>query len=413
MRVLWFAVTPSMYVQTSNSHNGGGWISSLEEQLRTVSDVTLGIAFLHKDKLLKKEIEGVTYYPMSLYNSRLGKFKRKYFFKSEEEIEVSYCLKVIDDFKPDLIHVFGSEWSFGLVAKYSKIPVVIHLQGFAHPYLNAYFPPGYSIIDFFTCNGLNFKKTFHQLLAYAYFGYRAERELRILKLTNYFMGRTEWDKNISNFFSPNSKYFYCSEVLRNAFTNSVDLWKPSGSKKKILVTTISPPLYKGIDLILKTAFLLTESGTFDFEWRVFGINDMSFSENKLNILSENVNVKIGGVISATELKVELLKADIFVHPSYIDNSPNSICEAQILGLPVISTNVGGISSIIEHKKTGFLVPANDPYTMASYIKKITKDEKLSIGISSQSTREANDRHDPKRILNDLILTYKSILGILK
>lgn len=411
MRILWFAVTPSMYVQTSNSHNGGGWISSLEEQLRTVSDVTLGIAFLHKDKLFKKEIDGVTYYPMALYNTKLEKFKHKYFFKREEEIEINHCLKIIDDFKPDLIHVFGSEWSFGLVTKYIKTPVVIHLQGFAHPYLNAYFPPGYSVVDFLSCNGFNLKKTFNQLLAYAYFKYRAERELRILKITKYFMGRTEWDRNVSSFFSLESKYFYCSEVLRNAFTNSVDFWKPSQNEKKIIVTTISPPLYKGIDLILKTALLLKESNAFDFEWHVFGVKDMNFSENKLKILSRDVNVKICGVISATQLKEELLKADVFIHPSYIDNSPNSICEAQILGLPVISTNVGGISSIIEHEKTGFLVPANDPYSMASNIKKITNDVELSVEISKEARNVANKRHNPKQILEDLMSTYKSILEL--
>lgn len=65
----------------------------------------------------------------------------------KDKIIIADCLKVIEDFKPDIIHVFGSEWGFGLVEKYVDIPVVIHMQGSLPPYVNASYPPGY---NFFT-----------------------------------------------------------------------------------------------------------------------------------------------------------------------------------------------------------------------------------------------------------------------
>jgi len=62
-----------------------------------------------------------------------------------------------------------------------------------------------------------------------------------------------------------------------------------------------------------------------------------------------------GSLEVNEM-VEAMKISRFmVHPSYIDNSPNSICEAQILGLPVVATNVGGVESLIENGKTGLLI----------------------------------------------------------
>ena len=46
MRVLWFSVTPSLYRSFSNSHNGGGWIASLENIVRSVQSISLGVAFI-------------------------------------------------------------------------------------------------------------------------------------------------------------------------------------------------------------------------------------------------------------------------------------------------------------------------------------------------------------------------------
>lgn len=65
--------------------------------------------------------------------------------------------------------------------------------------------------------------------------------------------------------------------------------------------------------------------------------------------------------------------DIFLNTSDIDNTPVSVIEAMALGLPVISTNVGGIPYLIEDKKTGFLVSPNDPEAMALSIENLLQN----------------------------------------
>ncbi|NOQ32161.1 MAG: glycosyltransferase [Helicobacteraceae bacterium] len=106
----------------------------------------------------------------------------------------------------------------------------------------------------------------------------------------------------------------------------------------------------------------------------------------------------------------LLEANFYVHPSYIDNSPNSVCEAQILGIPVICTNVGGVSSLVEDNKTGFLVPANDPIKIADIIVSTYNNESLLNEISENEISVAKKRHNPDSIKRDLIMIYNEMVA---
>ena len=121
-------------------------------------------------------------------------------------------------------------------------------------------------------------------------------------------------------------------------------------------------------------------------------------------------MKCLGRKNASELKSIMLSADIFVHPSYIDNSPNSVCEAQILGIPVIATNVGGVNSIVEDKQTGMLVPSNGAFEIASIILKYYSKKDYFVDISKNSKLLAIKRHNKEKILKDLVEVYHTILN---
>ena len=371
MKVLWFSPTSSCYKKNTQGHNGGGWISSLEEQIRNKEEVELAVAFFYNDKAFKIEKEGVVYYPIRRNNSFVSRFLRFFFFKKEDTKDLELLRKVVDDFQPDLIHFWGTETSYGLVASYKQIPFVFHLQGLMYPYINAWVPPNYSLFDYFISQGLSPIKVLLRIRAYLFNKHAAKREIEILKKAQAIMGRTEWDKAYSSLYAPQAKYFYCQEILRDIFYKKEERIL---GKKPIIVSTLSGPLYKGHDMVLKTANVLRESGLTDFEWRVFGVDNLRFAEKKTKIKSNNVNVKACGVVSAETLKQELLQCTAYVHTSYIDNSPNSVCEALLVGVPVVAMNVGGVSSIVKDKQNGFLVPANDPFAAASKILKIINND---------------------------------------
>ncbi len=91
-----------------------------------------------------------------------------------------------------------------------------------------------------------------------------------------------------------------------------------------------------------------------------------------------------------------------------DNSPNSVCEAQILGLPVIACNVGGVSTLIQHRKTGVLVPSNGVIELVSAIKEYNLHPEIYKKLAEEGREVAQKRHDKSKILSELKKVYITI-----
>lgn len=404
MRILWFSVTPSLFNPVSNSFNGGGWVASLEQIVRNISDISLGIAFMFNAPEFKYERDSVEYYPIN--NPQRKIIDR---IKGKETDFTQEYLKIIKDFKPDLIQIFGSENDFGRICSLTHIPVVIHMQGSMPPYHNALFPPGMNTKDFYTVPGLSSRYRFFGIRSEKSFRERAAMEEKTLQSCKYFMGRTAWDKNIVMLHNPQAKYFHCEEALRDSFLSTQKQWKWNPDGKCRIISVISTPWYKGLDLILKTANLLKRFSGIDFEWNVYGVRDIRFFENKYGIKASDVNVNIKGIASKEELVDALCSSTCYVHTSYIDNSPNSLCEAQYLGVPVLATFVGGIPSMVEDGKDGVLFPANDPYTLAVLIGRLNSDKEICETLSSNAKKITKARHNPDSIAETLMSIYTDIL----
>lgn len=415
MRVLWFTNTSSCYQKKiGSSYNGGGWISSLEKEIKKNNNIKLGICFYSRNEkqARKDEQNGTIYYiqprpPKTLYYNWitiLGKDKES--SELHEKIAIPPLLEIVKDFNPDIIHVFGSENIYGLLAKYVDIPLILHIQGILSPSFNAFLPPFISWKDYIGQSNSFFVK-FRLLSEKISWRRNGLTERRMFKYVKYFMGRTEWDRRLLSLFNSQARYYHCDEMLRDAFYQlNIKRIIP---EKPVFVTTISSQLYKGFDVVLKTAKLLKEVLRVDFEWKIYGDISPLFIEKKLKINHEDVNIKLMGVASAEEIKDALLTSTAYVHTSYIDNSPNSLCEASLLGVTSISTNVGGISSLIEDGKTGFLVPANDPYQMAYLMKYIIDHKERNLEIGSVAYKVAMERHDRKKILERVVEIYNDVI----
>lgn len=407
MRVLWFAITPPPKYKLMSL--GGGWIGSLEEIIRTnCPDIELGVAFECQDNCFKVEREGVVYYPLNTKISSLNKFMLKYSPSLDWKLLKPLCLKAIEDFKPDIIHVFGSEWPYGLLAKDIDIPIVIHMQGF----WNIYAPMSDMVHSTFDVirNFRNPLRIIQMIHNNKKSNLRMTREKSIMDCNKYFMGRTEWDKNIVKYYSPNSLYYRCEEAIRDEIKESRIRWKYNKSKTMKIVSISSGGSLKGSEIILKTAKLLKEFG-FDFEWRVAGnMGVIQLFERKSDINPEAVNVTKIGLINAGDVVKELSEAHVYVHAAIIDNSPNSLCEAQLIGCPVVSTNVGGIPQLVEDGASGELYPYNEFHTLAFKLMNLHNDRDKLETLSKAGLAVSHARHDKKKLANRIESIYTQIIS---
>lgn len=415
MRILWITATAGNY-QSPHScgggYNGGGWISSMQNELAKCDDIKLGIAFCRNGEPAKVEQDGVFYYPIP-HHTKSKKDKILDLFKlndaTRDEVLWPYYehkfKEVIEDFKPDVIHIFGSELYHGLAARVAgNIPMVLHIQGLLSLYIYILLPPGFSRREYIMSgNGLQGK--FHHLQYLAYWKRSVYREKAILNTVPYVIGRTEWDRQAMAVLNPKAKYYYGGEILRDVFYEARERQIPN---VPTITTTISFPTYKGYDVILKVANILKNELHLNFQWNVYGNIDPDFMEKHIGLSHQDLNINLCGVASAETLRDVLLSSTMYFHSSYIENSPNSVGEAQMVGVPVVASRVGGTDSMVEHGKTGFLYPVTDPYIAAYYIKRLidNKEENMAIGIKAREI--ALVRHDKRQIVKELLDVYEQI-----
>jgi glycosyltransferase involved in cell wall biosynthesis len=239
--------------------------------------------------------------------------------------------------------------------------------------------------------------------------------MRILEINNFryvknIIGRTEWDRRITSIFAPNSIYYHNDEILRCSFYDHK--WLPNKNNQKILFTTNGNTFYKGFETVCEALYELNKLGS-NCRWHVAGINYsdliVKVTKKKLKDKYPKEGLVLLGNLNERELVKELLHANIYVMPSHIENSPNNLSEAMILGMPCISTFVGGVGSLITDKVNGILIQSGDPWCMAGAILELLSNQDFAEKLGNNARNLALQRHDRERITQGLINIYNNII----
>jgi len=409
MKVLWFTPTPSM--AESYLHDtpvGGGWIKSLEKSIQ--DEVDLSIAFYHNKKVEPFNFNKTKYFPIKkTKSSYVSKIIKRIFSRLESEDDVKLFKKVIEEVEPDIIHIHGTEFIYGLVQKNTSTPAVVSIQGNISVYTYKYFS-GITFLDVLRFSRIkNWLKFQTDINDYFLFKKQGLRERRIFQLSKNFIGRTDWDRRISKILSPHSNYFHNDEILRDSFYETE--WNNKLSSTLNLFTTNGPTIYKGIETIIYCASLL-ESYGIKFNWQIAGINK---NDEIVHIASKSLGITVSenivflGKISEEILVKHLLNTNIYIASSHIENSPNSLCEALLLGIPSIATHAGGTSSLIENNTDGILIQDGDPYVMAGAIIELFENYDKAINLGIHARKKALNRHNKEVISSGLINIYRTII----
>ncbi len=409
MKVLWFSMSPGLSAShLKDKSQGVGWIKSLEKNIQDKID--LSIAFYHDSDIEPFTLGNTKYFPIKRYkNGKISKAKERIFNAIESDNHIKSFLKVIDEVKPDIIHIHGTENPFGLVQKFVDIPTVVSIQGIITVCRHKYFSTitYLDVIKYSRLKSFLHSVTFVNI--YKWFAKMAAREQQVYSYTKHFIGRTTWDKRVTLALAPSANYYHNDEILRDSFYQYEWNDKPIG--KLALFTTNGPDIFKGIETLLECAHLL-DVNKIEYEWNIAGLKK---DDEIVNIAARSIrrpisnNIKFLGSLDEQALVQALSKTHIYIATSHIENSPNSLCEAQILGVPCIATHAGGTNSLLEDDKDGVLIQDGDPYSMAGAIMELKDNYDKAILFGKNSRRKALLRHDPGKITTDLLNIYKSIL----
>lgn len=409
MRILHFMNTPFSIDEIKTGGKGistsGGWMAALLGRMLRNTDYALACVAFGK----VKEVQ-------ASHDDRIDCFVVPGDFsgRSLEHVLKIYC-DLVRQWKPNLIHIHGTEAIYGLLTARNmvKCPAVISLQGLLGPYSEWYhFFGNSSLMDIVKMHRwleilamrgvwMNFQMT-RKI---------AKREREIIVGNRFFMGRTTWDRAYVRALNPSAQYFHGGEMLREAFWH--DRWNIGQARRyRIIFTNAGGYPRKGTEILLDAVKLLLPKYP-DIQVAIAGgISRRSgYGRYVRGRIAELGYAAIElGPLSAEGMIKELVNSHVFVSPSYIDNSPNALCEAQLLGMPVVSTYTGGVPSLVDDGRTGLFVPTGDAPMLAARLQEVFEDDCLAVRLGSQAHEVAIKRHDPDAIVHEVVTAYENVLG---
>lgn len=420
MRILWFTNSLLPEIAKKNGITASvneGWLVGMSSCLTGMcDDLSLGIVCSQNasKELLTGRVANYEYF--AYYEQRKEEYDSNLHFVFEN---------IINTFLPDIIHVMGSEFPHALSVMEAAENVglldstVLSIQGLVtycslhlREYLNQRADIKKSFRDVIKKGGIaNFYKEYYK---------RGEYEVKAFQKVRHVIGRTDWDKGCAFLLNPEITYHFNNEILRPEFYGGK--WNLEKCRRhSIFFSQISNPI-KGFDSMLRALaiikkkypdVMLNAAGSHLFieqenmpKWRRSGFVNHIFELIKKYDLKDNIH--FCGSLDAINMRNEYLKANVFVCSSLIENSPNSVGEAMILGVPTVTSHVGGVGNMMNHGKEGFIYPQDEEYMLAYYVELLFEDNALANKLSQNAIERANRTHSPQINCNELLHIYKRL-----
>lgn len=391
----------------------GGWMASSLNSLMG-NGISFGVASLYNGNVLKDYIINDVHY----FLIPAPKNNNKY------NISLEKAWKEVNEiFAPNLVHLHGTEYAHGLafIKSCPNVKVIASIQGLVSVIYRYYYAGlktkellfNTSIRDILKNDSL-----FHRRINFKRSG---NNEKKIIKNISNIIGRTSWDYAHTLSINPNINYNFCNETLRSNFYSHKWNYEKVDKHSIFLSQAMSP--IKGLHQVIK-AISLIKTKYPQIKLYIGGQNitnnDKLINKIKISgyglfikrlIRKHNLESRIHflGLLNEEEIINKYLKSNIFICPSSIENSPNSLGEAQILGVPIIASYVGGIPDMVEDGKTGFLYRFEEVEMLAMLIDKVfSMDKKELMQLNESERKVALERHDPIVNRNRMLEIYNNV-----
>lgn len=415
MTVLWllnFLPPPMAKALGLSVQASGSWVTALQQALAD-HPVRLVLCTYSKDVAapVRRELEGTVYLALPL---------------SEGKAALEQALA---QEKPDLLQVFGTENDHSVWALESFDPekTILYIQGIAGPcgaHMADGLPPRFLRRQPLkeklaaATGGTTVRQLQERMLT------QSETERKAFALARHVTGRTAWDKEFAAKAAPQADYFALNEIMRAPFYEGG--WQRDATRRpRIFVSQGNIPL-KGLHRVIEALPAIAARYP-DVQVDVAGWPPpqkgallrpvmcwLSEYTGYLDTLARKLGVadriRYTGVLNAAAMKTCFLQSSLFLLPSSIENSPNSLGEAMLLGMPCAAASVGGVPSMMQHGKEGLLFDPNTPGQLAETVLALLDDPHRAEALGQAARARALADHDPKAIASAQMALYTSLCG---
>lgn len=306
-----------------------------------------------------------------------------FFSNSANPIKIFKAIKetrrYVNEFKPDIVHCHSS--SAGILGR-------LAIKG--------------KIRTIYTAHGWGFNIGMKPWVKYPVLFL----EKICAKYTDTYICVAEFVKNLG------LKYHLTPKSKFKVIYNGVNLADPNNSKIKILKSEISLIFIgrlaepKKPELTIEAVSLLPDEIKSNIKFTIIGDGPKKEMLKKIAD-DKKVNVEFKGSLEKSEALKELEKVDIFAFISVWEGFPYTILEAMSYGLPIIASNVGGISEAV-NESNGILVN-NEVRQIREAILKLVSDKDLRLKLGEQGKKDVEEKFSLEQMLNKIEKIYTKSL----
>ena len=410
-KILW--ISNNIYSDLRAPKNGGWQISMAEELLKTEQ--------LQIWNISEGNVDVITAIETGCNRSWIipKKFLRRNYRHNDEVIKLFRKIEL--DYKPDLVHIWGTEQSLTKIAveyfPHSKI--LLEIQGVLNACNNFYYG-ALTAFELFSCIGLKeiILPKRHLFFRKRNMASRAMIEAEIIKKVNNISVPSKWARSYIYAINPACNIYESGLLLRKEFYGmNLSQWTPRTDGKIVVLTSIlGINSYKGLHVLYR-GFATFSRDFPNSELRIIGgildgrIID-GYSKWLLKLakkLGIDSSIKYLGALNASEIINELLESSMFVIPSYVESYCVALAEAMIIGAPVVAAYSGAMPEFSDNNDTALFFTPGDSNNCAWQMRRIAISRNLALSLSSNAQKTGSIRSNLKLIVQNQLNIYNKII----
>jgi len=418
MKILWIvnSVLNDLSLFLYQKENNGVWMDALLADFKKKAEHELVIATtLPTKETVKYEKDGITYYALPdthpiLYNEN----KKK---------NILAWRNLLVREKPDLIQIWGTEFTHGLCAlrQAKNIPSVIYMQGYLGS-IARYYQAGIAYKELKKSKTLrDFLKRDGILQQQKKYAKSAIKEKEMLGIVGRIISENEWCNSNIRSIVPNVEVYDCALSINKVFAEKQ--WSLDNVERHSIMCTASGYTIKGLHMVFRVAQILKKKYP-DLKIYVPGTKMVSdgslkgklrrngyvkYIEKLIKELDIEKHIVWMGYVNQESLATQYEKSHVFMMSSAIENHSSSLKEAMMVGVPCVSSAVGGIPEYVKQGENGYLYRFEDYELAAKYIEDIFENDDLAKTLSKNARSSMLALHEGNNLYEKIVNIYTEMV----